>query len=472
MDLHALSISKLHDGYRSKDFTVADVVAAYKKNIDEQNDNINAFVEVFEDLYDEQIKKAQDMIDAGDIKPLTGVPIAIKDNILVQGKVSTGGSKILAGHTAAYDSDVARNLKDQGAIILGRTNMDEFAMGSSNETSIYGVVKNPLDESRVPGGSSGGSAAAVAMNAALVSLGSDTGGSIRQPAAFCGLVGLKPTYGSISRYGLMALASSLDIIGPFGKTVEDTETVFKALARHDEMDSTCISESDRAALHVPEKPKKLGVPRDLMALDGIDDVVRANFEESLKKLEGAGYELVDIELPMSKYALPVYYILQPAEASSNLARYDSIRYGYSEPSNNLMEQYMKTREQGFGTEVKRRILLGTYVLSHGYYDAYYNKANRVREVIRKDFERAFESVDAIVTPTTTGPAFKFGARPDPVSMYLEDLFTVSMNLAGIPAISVPSGRTTEGLPLGIQFIAPHLHEQTLFTIGKDFENTV
>jgi aspartyl-tRNA(Asn)/glutamyl-tRNA(Gln) amidotransferase subunit A len=470
IDIAKMDIEMLHQGYRSGDFSVQDIVDLYIKNIKEKNDEINAYVEIFEDTLDTQVKKAADMIQSGNIQPLTGVPIAIKDNMLMKGREANAAANILRGHIATYDSDVVKNLKEQGAVILGRANMDDAAMGSSTETSCHGPTKNPLDIARVPGGSSGGSAAAVAMDGALVSLGSDTGGSIRQPAAFCGLVGLKPTYGSISRSGLIALASSLDIIGPMGKSVADVEVVFKSLSRHDDLDSTSIPEELRKEISHSLK-KKIGVPRDFLKMEGIGAEVLEDFEASLQRLKKAGYEIVDVDLPLAQYALAVYYILQPAEASSNLARYDGVRYGLSEKGKDLIDSYVKTREAGFGKEVKRRILLGTYVLSHGYYDAYYNKALALQKKIREDFAKVFEKVDVIATPTAPSGAFKLGEKiQDPLAMYMSDIFTVPANIAGIPAISIPSGKDKNNMPLGLHLNAPYLGEDLLFTVGKDFEN--
>lgn len=467
INLTELTLEKLQAGYQSGEFTVRDIVDAYQKSLAEKNDNINAFVEIFP--IDEQVTRAQDMIAKGNMQSLTGVPVAIKDNMLNKGFVASSGSHMLENYTSTYDSDVVVNLKSQGAIIIGRTNMDEFAMGSSNETSFYGKVKNPLDTERVPGGSSGGAAAAVAMHGALISLGSDTGGSIRQPASFCGLVGLKPTYGSLSRSGLIAMASSLDIIGPITKTVTDAEITFNALSRHDAMDSTSIPDSVRENIE-KRTPKKIGVPRDFLKVDGVDPLILENFEENITTLENAGYEIIDISLPLAEYALAVYYILMPAEVSSNLARLDGVRYGFSEKGKDLLDSYVKTRKRGFGDEVRRRILLGTYILSHGYYDAYYRKALAVQNKIKAEFEKVFETVDAIITPTTPSGAFKFGEKSNnPVEMYLSDIFTVPANITGLPALSVPAGKDHNGMPLGLHITAPYLQEDVLFKIGKDFE---
>ena len=373
-------------------------------------------------------------------------------------------------YKATYDSTVVKKLKDAGAVILGRTNMDDGAMGVSTETSVYGVTKNPYDPNRVPGGSSGGSTASVAMGGSLVALGSDTGGSCRQPASFCGVVGLKPTYGSVSRHGLIAMGSSLDVIGPIGKNVSDVEIVFNLIKGKDEMDSTSIAPDFYQKKSIA-KPI-IGVPRAFIK-EGVDAQVLQNFEEIINKLKVAGYEVKDIELPFAKYAVPAYYIVTPAEISANLARLDGMRYGYVGQGKDLIEVYKKSRGEGFGQEVRRRILLGTYVLSHGYHDAYYNKANTVRKLITEDYNRAFGNVDLILTPTTTGPAFKIGEKvSDPVKMYLEDIFTGPANMAGLPAISIPSGfvlKEGKQLSLGIQFMAPHGREDLLFEVGKKFE---
>ena len=471
MDIANLDIQKLGEGYKNGDYKVAEVVALYKKNIEESNKEVNAFISLFDDI-DEQVVRAQQMIDDGTATAMTGVPVAVKDNILIKDHISSSSSHILENHNATYDATVITLLKEQGAILLGRTNMDEFAMGSSTETSYFGATKNPLDTSRVPGGSSGGSAAAVAMGGAMVALGSDTGGSVRQPASFCGAVGLCPTYASVSRHGLMAMASSLDVIGPITNSVLDAEIVFDAIAQADANDGTCISQDIRNADTTDGEVKKIGVPRALLEMDGIDAEVLENFEQSLEKLRDAGYEVVDIELPLITYALPIYYIIQPAEASSNLARYDGVRYGLRNEGEDLVDTYHKTKSEGFGKEVQRRILLGTYVLSHGYYDAYYNKATSLRKKLRLEFDEVFKQVDVVVTPTTPSVAFKFGSKSDPVAMYMSDIFTVPANIASIPALSVPSGNNTEGMPFGLHMIGPFLGEKKLFTLGKDFESRV
>ncbi len=470
IDLKNLTITKVHDALSRGDFTVTDLVNEYLAVIKEKNTDLYAYIEIYDDVLD-QAKHAEEMFRNGTATIMTGVPIALKDNILFEGHIASASSKILGTYKAVYDAFVVEKLKAQGVVFLGRTNMDEFAMGSSTETSAYGVTRNPIDRTRVPGGSSGGSAVAVAADMALVALGTETCGSVRQPASFCGLVGLKPTYGAISRSGIIAMGSSLDQVGAFGKTIEDVEIVFEAISGHDMKDSTSIPNEKRNKALSPIK-KRIGIPRSFLG-DGLDKEVLENFEASCMKLKAAGYELVDISLPILSYSLAVYYIIMPAEVSSNLARYDGIRYGLSVEADKLYDVYAKSRGQGFGKEARRRILLGTYVLSHGYHDAYYNKALAVRRAITLDLIKAFGDIDAFITPTVPFPAFKLGEKIDnPLSMYLCDIFSAPANLADIPSISVPSGHTRAGLPLGIQFTAPYLHEDILFAIGKDFEKQV
>ena len=469
LDFKQLTIKQAHDLLVKKEVTVRELVEHFLKEANAKRD-LNAYLEIFDDVR-AQSEIAQKMIDGGTASFLTGIPFAIKDNLLIKGKIASASSKMLESYRASYDATVITKLRDAGAVFIGRTNMDEFAMGGSTENSAFGVTKNPHDESRVPGGSSGGSAAALAGGMALGALGSDTGGSIRQPAAFCGVVGLKPTYGSVSRSGLMAMASSLDQIGPFAKTVEDAEIIFDAIKGHDPMDSTSVP-NDLVKNKVG-KPKVVGVPTEFMRAKGVDPRVLENFESSLECMKKAGYEIREISLPSLAYGLSVYYILMPAEVSSNLARFDGVRYCYHADGANLLEDYLRSRGEGFGREVRRRILLGTYVLSSGYYEAYYGRACAVREMLKRDLAQAFEGVDIIATPTTPTPAFKIGEKSsDPLQMYLADIFTVPVNIAGVPAISIPSGFVDEDgskLPLGIQFIAPHFGEDALFAVGKDFE---
>jgi aspartyl-tRNA(Asn)/glutamyl-tRNA(Gln) amidotransferase subunit A len=467
IDLNNLTIEKAHAALEKGDYTCRELTEAYLEVVKEKNKELNAYLEVFDDALAEA-DKAQKKFENGTATLLTGIPFAIKDNILFEGHIASAGSKILENYTATYDAFVIKKLKEEGAVILGRTNMDEFAMGSSTQTSAYGVTRNPIDTSLVPGGSSGGSAAAVAADMALVALGTETCGSVREPSAFCGLVGLKPTYGALSRNGIIAMGNSLDQVSPFGKTVRDTEIIFNILSKYDKEDSTSAVEALRSKEN-KSMGKKIGIPWHLFE-EGVDPVIMANFKESMEKLKNAGYEIVDIKLPHSKYSLAVYYIIMPAEVSTNLSRFDGIRYGLSEPGVDLMEVYKKSRGKGFGAEARRRILLGTYVLSHGYYDAYYNKAVKVREKIKQEVLQAFEDVDLIATPTVPILPFKLGEKlNDPVAMYLCDIFSAPANLAGVPSIALPSGKTDKNLPLSIQFMATHWDEDALFDVGKKFE---
>jgi aspartyl-tRNA(Asn)/glutamyl-tRNA(Gln) amidotransferase subunit A len=470
INLATLTIKKAHEDMKAGAYSAVELTQAYLDEISKKNSDINAYLEVFKDALD-QAKKADERFKDGTVTLLTGIPFAIKDNILIKGRIASSASKILEKYHATYDATVISKLKKEGVVFIGRTNMDEFAMGGSTENSAFGVTKNPHDTSRVAGGSSGGSAAALAMNGALAALGTDTGGSIRQPASFCGLVGLKPTYGRVSRYGAMAMGSSLDQIGPFGKTVTDTEIVYNALQGKDIKDSTTISDTTYLPKRIGKKPI-VGVPRHFLSGDGIKKDVLDSFNASLEKLKKLGYEVVDVELPNIAFSLAVYYVIMPAEVSSNLSRFDGMRFGLHRDGKDGIEDYFLTRGAGFGKEARRRILLGTYVLSSGYYDAYYNRANAVRRILTEDFLKAFEKVDILVTPTTPAPAFKIGEKvSDPVAMYLEDIFTVTANLTGMPAMTVPSGfSAVEGknLPLGLQMTARHGDEKTLFEVGKEF----
>ncbi len=469
MDLSKLTIAEARRALDAKEYSALDLTNAYLAEIEKKDGDIHAYLEVWAESARAEARAADERIAHGDIAPLTGIPMAIKDNMLIEGRKASSASKILENYVATYNATVIEKLKGQGVVFLGRTNMDEFAMGSSTETSAFGITRNPIDLTRVPGGSSGGSAAAVAGNLALVSLGSDTGGSIRQPASLTGIVGVKPTYGEVSRFGLMAMSSSLDQIGPFAKNVADAKVVFDAIRGHDPHDSTSLPDG-----YAPTQktPKVLGVPRAFLK-EGSDPDVLARFEETLEHLRSQGYEIRDIEMPNLPYSLAVYYIIQPAEASTNLARYDGIRYGLSIPAEAIGEVYSKTRGAGFGREVRRRILIGTFVLSSGYADAYYRKARDVRATIRTEFETVFTGgVDAVVTPTTPSPAFKFGAKNDPVAMYAEDVFAVPVNLAGVPGMSVPCGtveRDGVSLPVGFQIITAHGNDAALFKIGEDVE---
>jgi aspartyl-tRNA(Asn)/glutamyl-tRNA(Gln) amidotransferase subunit A len=432
-----------------------------------QNPDINAFLDVYDDAREIAKEADKQFKSGGEVPPLLGVPIAIKNNILIKGKRATGASKILEHYTAPYDATIIKRLRDAGAIFVGATNMDEFAMGGSTENSAFGVTRNPLDRTRVPGGSSGGSAAAVAMGAVPAAIGTDTGGSIRQPASYCGLVGFKPTYGAVSRFGLMAMGSSLDQAGPMTHSVADAEILHSVMAGLDTYDATTIAPDTYE--FVPLKTTyTFGVPRHFLK-EGVDSDVLEVFLEHLESLKAAGHTIVDIELPLFEQGLAAYYIVMPAEVSSNLARYDGIRYGYSADGENLLDVYTTSRAEGFGAEVKRRILLGTYVLSSGYYDAYYSKAELVRRKMRSELETVFKSVDIILTPTAPTPAFKIGEQSDPLSMYSQDIFTVPVNLTGVPALSFPMGtvnRDEISLPVGVQYIAPLGGDARLFSIGK------
>lgn len=469
IDLKNLTISKASNHLKNGDFSAIELAKEYLDKIKESDGDIKAYLEIFSDVIS-QAENADKVISKKEGGLLVGIPIAIKDNILIKGRKVSAASKMLTDYVAPYDSTVIKKLKDSGTVFLGRTNMDEFAMGGSTENSAFGVTKNPHDFSRVPGGSSGGSAAAVASYEALASIGSDTGGSVRQPASFCGVTGLKPTYGSVSRHGLIAMGSSLDQIGPIAKTVSDIEILFNVIKGKDSMDSTTI-DTDNIKNSFGSK-LKIGIPADLMETEGIDESVLKNFNESIEKLKSIGYEIKNINLPNLKYSLAVYYIIMPAEVSSNMARFDGIRYGLHIDGDKLLDDYLLTREAGLGKEVRRRIMLGAYVLSSGYYDAYYNKANYVRNLIKSDFAEAFKDVDLIATPTAPTPAFKIGEKiNNPLQMYLSDMFTTPANLAGIPAISLPSGfKNDQGkkLPLGIQFMSNNSREDILFKAGKDF----
>ncbi|RLD17712.1 MAG: Asp-tRNA(Asn)/Glu-tRNA(Gln) amidotransferase GatCAB subunit A [Caldiserica bacterium] len=461
-----MSIKEIVEGIKNKKIKAKEVVEECLKEIRERDKGVNSFITVFE----EDAIKEGELIDRNleDLKDkkLLGVPISIKDNILVKGKRTTAGSKILENYIATYDATVVKRLKEEGAIIIGKTNMDEFAFGSSTETSYFGPTRNPVDIERVPGGSSGGSAASVSAGFVPCSLGSDTGGSIRQPASFCGVFGLKPTYGRVSRYGLIAFASSLDQIGPFAKNTFDLALIMEVIAGYDEYDSTSLNEE------VPEYSKdienfdikgvKIGLPDEYFEL-GVDSEIKDRILGICKKLEEEGSIIERIKLPHTKYAVSVYYIVAPSEASSNLARYDGVKYGYSNRNGkDLIEDYFLTRRDGFGEEAKRRIIIGTFALSSGYYDAYYLKAQKVRTLIKRDFEEAFKKVDFIITPTSPQVPFKIGEILDPISMYMQDVFTIPASLAGIPGLNFPAGRNKDGLPIGLQILGKKLSEREIF----------
>ncbi len=476
VNLADLTIKKAHKLIHDKEISCRELLSIYQENIKKHEKNIHAYLEVFDDAFEKAEEEDKKIMAGEEPKPLAGIPLAIKNNIMIKGKICSAGSKILENYKATYDATVIKKLRDKGAIFLGRTNMDEFAMGSSTENSAFGPTQNPYDLERVPGGSSGGSAAAVSQQECLAALGSDTGGSIRQPAAFCGIVGLKPTYGAVSRYGLIAMASSLDQIGPLAKTTEDAELIFNAIKGKDSFDSTSVDFEKFKAKK--SAAKTIGVPKEFFSLEndgkeGLDKDIATNVLKAIDFFKDNGYLIKEVSLPYAEYSLPTYYILMPAEVSANLARFDGIRYGFSEKGDNLLEDYMKTRGEGFGKEVRRRIILGTYVLSAGYYDAYYNQAQKIRDLIKKDFENVFKEVDVLIMPATPTLPFKVGEKSDdPLAMYLSDIFTVPANLAGIPAISVPLGfviRDNVKLPTGIQFIGPWFGEEILFDLSKKLE---
>ena len=472
MSLSTSTISALRQRLQAGEISAVDIVEDLAAAIAAKDGEIGSYLS--QDL--EAARAAAAQADLS--KPLGGIPIAIKDNINVIGQPCTCGSRFLAsGYTAPYDAAVTELLKASGAVLFGRTNLDEFAMGSATENSALKLTRNPHDLSRIPGGSSGGSAAAVAADLAIAALGSDTGGSIRQPASPCGVVGLKPSYGRVSRYGLVAFASSLDQIGPLTKSVDDAALLLQAIAGPDRRDSTCLNvpvPDYSADLNKGVAGMRLGIPREYFG-EGIDPAVREKVEAATKRLQAAGAELVDISLPHTEHAVATYYIIAPAEASSNLSRFDGIRYGKrADAPKDLADLYQRSREEGFGPEVKRRIILGTYVLSSGYYDAYYARAQKVRTLIRRDFENAFQQVDAILTPVAPAPARKIGENADdPLHEYLSDIFTLGPNLAGLCAISVPAGTVPSGegteLPVGLQILAPHLGESTLLRVAKAAE---
>ncbi|MBI4991771.1 MAG: Asp-tRNA(Asn)/Glu-tRNA(Gln) amidotransferase subunit GatA [Candidatus Harrisonbacteria bacterium] len=483
MHLHDLTIKNFHQGLLKKEFSALEITQAFFDWIEKRDWETGAYLSLSKDLAVRQAEAVDIKIAKNEpVGVIAGIPLAFKDNILIEGRPATAGSKILKDYTASYDATVIKKLKKAGTVFLGKTNCDEFAMGSSTENSAYKLTRNPHDLSRVPGGSSGGSAAAVAAHMAIAALGSDTGGSIRQPAAFCGVVGLKPTYGAVSRFGLIAMASSLDQIGPFTKTVEDAAILFKEIAGYDSMDSASspLSNNYGDELVNPRlediRKLKIGVPEEYWVA-GLDKEVAENVERATKDLQSLKAEVKKISLPHTKYALSCYYIIMPAEVSSNLERFDGIRYGTRQGAENLLELYKRNREAGFGAEPKRRILLGTFVLSSGYYDAYYAKAQRVRRLIRQDFDEAFKEVDVILTPVTPTPPFKFGEKvADPLAMYLSDIFTVPVNLAGLPAISIPvrqgsnvSGQISSNLPIGFQLIGKHLREADILGLGQYYE---
>jgi aspartyl-tRNA(Asn)/glutamyl-tRNA(Gln) amidotransferase subunit A len=465
-----LTIRETHQGLLEKKFSATELTQLFLDRIKETDKNISAYLTVSKEIALSQAKEVDVLIASKgkNIPVLAGIPFAVKDNILVKGVKTTCSAKILKNYIAPYDATCVSRLRRQGAVILGKTNLDEFAMGASTENSAFFTTKNPYNLDRVAGGSSGGSAAAVAQDLCSFALGSDTGGSIRQPASFCGVIGLKPTYGAVSRYGLTAFASSLDQIGPLTKTSEDAQIVFEALAGKDNLDSTSveIQKNTKNTLTSELKGSRIGLPKEYFT-KGIDPEVEKIIKETVKKFEKLGMKIETISLPHTKYAIAVYYLINTSEASSNLARYDGIRYGLSKrDGGNLMDVYLDSRAEGFGDEVKRRIMLGTYALSAGYYDAYYLKAQKVRTLIKKDFDKAFEKVDFIFSPTAPTPAFKIGEKSlDPISMYLCDIFTAPVNLSGLPAVSIPVGFSGK-LPVGLQIIGKPFQENKILEIGK------
>ena len=467
------TIAGIHAALQAKKISAREIASGFYAEIDRRNPELNAYLTLSHERAYSQADRVDAAIARGDkLPPLAGVPIAVKDVISTSGIRTTCGSKILESYIPPYDATAVTRLENAGAVILGKTNCDEFAMGSSNENSAYGPVRNPVALDRVPGGSSGGSAAAVAAGLAVVALGTDTGGSIRQPAACCGIPGLMPTYGRVSRYGLIAFASSLDRIGPFAGNIADTAAVVAVIAGHDENDSTSAAASVPhydAEIESPIQGLRIGVPEEYFG-EGIDSEVKEKVLAAIALMEKLGCRRIPLKMPHTEYAIATYYIIATAEASSNLARYDGVRFGLRVPGATLLDMYRKTRERGFGPEVKRRIMLGTYVLSSGYYDAYYLRAQKVRSLLARDFSDAFQKVDAILAPTSPTPAFKLGEKTsDPLQMYLADIYTVTGSLAGIPGISIPCGKTKAQLPVGLQILGPHFSESRILQLARAFE---
>jgi len=477
MSLNELGVREAAEGLAAKKFSSVELTQAVIDRVREKDGEIGAYLTFDEEGALAAAKAADEARAAGGESPLLGVPVAIKDLINVKGQPCTCASKMLKGYVSPYDATVIRNLKSAGVVCAGRVNMDEFAMGSSTENSGLGVTRNPYDVTRVPGGSSGGSAAAVGGDLAIAALGTDTGGSIRQPASFCNIVGLKPSYGRVSRFGVTAFASSLDQVGPMTKSVDDAAMLLQVLAGHDEMDGTTpkdpVPDYMKAMEGASMKGVRIGLPKEYYDVSGLDPEVKRITDEAIKACEAAGAELVEVSLPHTEYAMAVYYIIAPAEASANLARFDGVRYGHrSGRSDDVFSLYARSRAEGFGPEVKRRIIMGTYVLSSGYYDAYYGRASKVRTLIRRDFEDVFRKVDTLLTPVAPTPAFKLGEVQDPLTMYLNDLFTIPGSLAGNCSMSVPAGFAAAGdtrLPVGVQFICDAYREDTLLRVGKAFE---
>ena len=474
MDLYRMTIHQLHDLLVKKEATSKEITEAFYRRIRGVDDKIKAYLILTEEEALRQADRVDQKISKGEkIDDLAGVPLGLKDILCTRGVRTTCGSKILEGYVPFYDGTVVQKLKERDAVFLGKLNMDEFAMGSSTENSAYQITRNPWDLSRIPGGSSGGSAAAVAAHECTAALGTDTGGSIRQPASCCGIVGLKPTYGRVSRYGLVAFASSLDQIGPLTKDVEDCAIMMNAISGYDPRDSTSVYlevPDYRQSLRTDVKGLRIGIPNEYF-IEGMDPDVEKAITGAIEQFKRLGAEVLRISLPHTEYAVAVYYIICTAEASSNLARYDGVKYGHrSEEFKDLMELYTRSRAEGFGPEVKRRIILGTYVLSAGYYDAYYRKASQVRTLMKTDFDEAFQKVDVILAPTAPTPAFRIGEKvEDPLQMYLSDVFTIPVNLGGIPAITIPCGFSREGLPIGLQIMGKHFDEGKLLRVAYTFE---
>jgi aspartyl-tRNA(Asn)/glutamyl-tRNA(Gln) amidotransferase subunit A len=473
MSLHALTVHELHQKLRKREISAAEIVESVFQRIASTEERLHSYITLCRDEALDEAKRADAQLKRGEISsPLLGIPLALKDIFLTEGLRTTCASRILGNFTPPYDATAVKKLKAAGAVITGKTNMDEFAMGSSTENSAFAATRNPWNPQRVPGGSSGGSAAAVAADQCIAALGTDTGGSIRQPAACCGIVGMKPTYGRVSRYGIIAFASSLDQVGPMTKDVTDCALLLEAIAGHDPLDSTSVNAPVPGYAALPGgdiKGIRIGIPKEYF-IPGMQPEVERAVKEAIRLLEKQGARVEEISLPHAEYAVAVYYLIATAEASSNLARYDGMKYGLRAPGKDLAETYMTSREQGFGAEVKRRIMLGTYALSAGYYDAYYLKAQKVRALIKRDFEEAFRACDAVVTPTAPTTAFKIGEKTqDPLQMYLSDIFTISVNLAGLPALSLPCGFDAEGLPIGMQIIGRHFDEATILKLAFAFE---
>jgi len=474
MQLHELTITEAHRLLKNKEITSRELTRAVLDRIDAVESRVDAYITVSEALAMQQAEQADRMISRGRCLPLTGIPLGLKDLICTRDRRTTCGSKILGDFVPPYDATVVRKLEAAGAVIAGKLNMDEFAMGSSTENSGIKITRNPWDLTRIPGGSSGGSAAAIAADMCLGALGSDTGGSIRQPASHCGVVGLKPTYGRVSRFGLVAFASSLDQIGPLAKNVTDCAHLLNAISGFDKSDSTSVPREVpdfAAALGGDLKGISVGIPEEYMATEGLDPEVAAAVGNAVGVIEELGARRVSVTLPHTEYAVAVYYVIAPSEASSNLARYDGVKYGFrSDAGTDLMTMYRRTRSRGFGPEVQRRVIIGTYCLSAGYYDAYYGKASQVRTLIMEDFKKAFESCDVILCPVAPTPAFKIGEKiDDPLTMYLSDIFTLSANLAGIPGMSVPCGFSSAGLPIGLQIMGSHFNEALMLKVAFAFE---